>query len=141
MRGQAHAPPLPPPGREHRGDQGGHRLRSRDRGRRARNAPAHRGGAPAHPRGHRPAEPARERGCELSTEPQVHPALKTRITDLFGVKYPVVQTGMGYVSDARLTAATAAAGGLGILSAGLLSYEELSEAIDEVKEQTDQPFG
>src|SRR5690625_2560262 len=48
---------------------------------------------------------------------------------------------MGYVSDARLTAATAAAGGLGILSAGLLSYDELAQAIDEVKEQTDQPFG
>lgn len=77
----------------------------------------------------------------MSAEPQVHPALKTRITELFGVKYPVVQTGMGYVSDARLTAATAAAGGLGILSAGLLSYEELSQAIDEVKAQTDQPFG
>lgn len=71
----------------------------------------------------------------------MHPALKTRITELFGVKYPIVQTGMGYVSDAHLTAATAAAGGLGILSAGLLTYEELSHAIDEVKTITDKPFG
>lgn len=68
-------------------------------------------------------------------------ALKTRITEMFGVDYPIVQTGMGYVSDARLTAATAAAGGLGILSAGLLSYDELSEAIDGVKARTDRPFG
>lgn len=71
----------------------------------------------------------------------MHPALKTRITEMFGVQYPVVQTGMGYVSDASLTAATAAAGGLGILSAGLLTYEELSEAIDQVKSVTDKPFG
>ena len=41
----------------------------------------------------------------------------------------------------RLTAATANAGGLGILSAGLLSYEELAAAIDDVKARTDRPFG
>lgn len=68
-------------------------------------------------------------------------ALRTRITEMFGVEYPIVQTGMGYVSDSRLTAATAAAGGLGILSAGLLDYDELSRAIDEVKAATDKPFG
>lgn len=68
-------------------------------------------------------------------------ALRTRICDLFGIRYPIVQTGMGYVSDATLTAATANAGGLGILSAGLLSYEELAAAIDDVKARTDQPFG
>src|SRR5690625_3554296 len=60
---------------------------------------------------------------------------------MFGITYPIVQTGMGYVSDARLTAATAQAGGLGILSAGLLNFEELARAIDEVKEATDRPFG
>ncbi|WP_084550537.1 NAD(P)H-dependent flavin oxidoreductase [Actinomadura rifamycini] len=70
-----------------------------------------------------------------------HPALRTRATELFGVEYPIVQTGMGYVSDARLTAATAEAGGLGVLSAGLLSYEELSRAIDGVRSRTDRPFG
>lgn len=70
-----------------------------------------------------------------------HPALRTRATELFGVEYPIVQTGMGYVSDANLTAATANAGGLGILSAGLLSYEELSQAIDTVQSLTDRPFG
>ncbi|SEG93721.1 NAD(P)H-dependent flavin oxidoreductase YrpB, nitropropane dioxygenase family [Thermomonospora echinospora] len=70
-----------------------------------------------------------------------HPALRTRATELFGVEYPIVQTGMGYVSDAGLTAATANAGGLGILSAGLLSYEELAQAIDTVQSLTDRPFG
>ena len=70
-----------------------------------------------------------------------HPALRTRVTELFGIDYPVVQTGMGYVSDARLTAATSAAGGLGIIGSGLMSYEELAEAIDTVKSLTDKPFG
>lgn len=70
-----------------------------------------------------------------------HPALKTRVTELFGIEYPVVQTGMGYVSDARLTAATSAAGGLGILGAGLMSQAELAAAITAVKELTDKPFG
>ncbi|PZM97227.1 MAG: 2-nitropropane dioxygenase [Actinobacteria bacterium] len=69
------------------------------------------------------------------------PALRTRICDLFGVRYPIVQTGMGYVSDAKLTAATANAGGLGILSAGLLSYEELAAAVEAVQARTDRPFG
>ncbi|MEV0810451.1 nitronate monooxygenase [Micromonospora sp. NPDC050200] len=68
-------------------------------------------------------------------------ALHTRACELFGVRYPIVQTGMGYVSDAGLTAATANAGGLGILSAGLLSYEELAAAIDAVQARTDRPFG
>ncbi|WP_029136461.1 NAD(P)H-dependent flavin oxidoreductase [Nakamurella lactea] len=68
-------------------------------------------------------------------------ALRTRACELFGVQYPIVQTGMGYVSDAALTTATANAGGLGILSAGLLSYGELVAAIDKIKAGTDKPFG
>lgn len=77
----------------------------------------------------------------MSETTQTHPALRTRATELFGVDYPVVQTGMGNVSDAKLTAATANAGGLGILSAGLLSYEELATAIDQIQAATDKPFG
>jgi len=70
-----------------------------------------------------------------------HPALRTRATELFGVEHPIVQTGMGNVSDAGLTAATANAGGLGILAAGLLSFEELKAAIDQIQAATDKPFG
>jgi NAD(P)H-dependent flavin oxidoreductase YrpB (nitropropane dioxygenase family) len=70
-----------------------------------------------------------------------HPALHTRACELFGVRHPIVQTGMGYVSDAGLTAATAEAGGLGILSAALLPYDELAAAIEAVRARTDQPFG
>jgi NAD(P)H-dependent flavin oxidoreductase YrpB (nitropropane dioxygenase family) len=68
-------------------------------------------------------------------------ALQTRATELFGVEYPIVQTGMGWVSDARLTAATSAAGGLGIIGSGLMSYDELATAIATVQDITDRPFG
>lgn len=68
-------------------------------------------------------------------------ALRTRICDLFGIKYPIVQTGMGWVSGARLTAATSAAGGLGILASATMTLEQLERAIQDVKERTDKPFG
>ncbi|WP_206518141.1 nitronate monooxygenase family protein [Rhodococcus sp. X156] len=71
----------------------------------------------------------------------LHPALSTRVTELFGVKYPVVQTGMGWVSNAGLTAATANAGGLGIIAGGAMSYEELSDNITKVQALTENPFG
>ncbi|MFP5220149.1 MAG: NAD(P)H-dependent flavin oxidoreductase [Actinomycetes bacterium] len=71
----------------------------------------------------------------------MHPALRTRATELFSVRYPVVQTGMGWVSGPRLTSATANAGGLGILASATMSYEELETAIAETKERTSEPFG
>jgi NAD(P)H-dependent flavin oxidoreductase YrpB (nitropropane dioxygenase family) len=67
--------------------------------------------------------------------------LHTRFCDLVGVRYPIVQTGMGWVSSARLTAATSAAGGLGILAAATLTLDELATAIADVKARTDLPFG
>ena len=70
-----------------------------------------------------------------------HPALHTRICELFGCALPVVQTGMGWVSGARLTAATSAAGGFGILAAATMTPEELDAAIQRVKARTDRPFG
>ncbi|MGI9577972.1 MAG: nitronate monooxygenase, partial [Microthrixaceae bacterium] len=57
--------------------------------------------------------------------PSAHPALGTRATELFGVRFPIVQTGMGWVSGARLTTATAEAGGLGILASATMTLEEL----------------
>ncbi|MDA8371158.1 MAG: nitronate monooxygenase [Nocardiopsaceae bacterium] len=65
----------------------------------------------------------------------------TRATELFGVRYPIVQTGMGWVSGAGLTAATANAGGLGILAGVTLSAEELRSTVRRVRERTDAPFG
>ncbi|MCU1622722.1 MAG: 2-nitropropane dioxygenase [Frankiales bacterium] len=67
--------------------------------------------------------------------------MRTRATELLGVDHPIVQTGMGYVSGARLTSATANAGGLGIIASATMSYEELAQAISEVKARTSNPFG
>ncbi|MFL6238511.1 MAG: NAD(P)H-dependent flavin oxidoreductase [Actinomycetes bacterium] len=71
----------------------------------------------------------------------MHPALRTRFTELVGVRYPVVQTGMGWVSGPELTAATASAGGLGVLAAATMTYDELELAIKAVRARTDAPFG
>jgi len=68
-------------------------------------------------------------------------ALDTAICRLFGIRYPIIQTGMGWVSGARLTAATSAAGGLGILASATMTMPELERAIHEVRERTDAPFG
>lgn len=70
-----------------------------------------------------------------------HPALRTALCELTGVAVPVVQTGMGYVSDHRLTAATANAGGLGIIAGGTMSTPELADAIARTKALTERPFG
>jgi NAD(P)H-dependent flavin oxidoreductase YrpB (nitropropane dioxygenase family) len=67
--------------------------------------------------------------------------LKTPLTELTGVKHPVVQTGMGWVAGPRLVSGTANAGGLGILASATMTHEELEKAIVEVKGRTDKPFG
>lgn len=68
-------------------------------------------------------------------------ALHTPLCDLLGCRYPIVQTGMGWVSGARLTAATTAAGGFGILGAATMTLPMLTEAIRSVKQKTTRPFG
>jgi NAD(P)H-dependent flavin oxidoreductase YrpB (nitropropane dioxygenase family) len=67
--------------------------------------------------------------------------LRTRLCDLFGIRYPIVQTGMGWVAGPRLASATANAGGLGVLAAGTMRLDELRAAIAETKARTDAPFG
>ena len=67
---------------------------------------------------------------------------KTRITELFGIEYPIIQGGMMWISRAELVAAVANAGGLGILTAlTFASPEELAAEIKKTKELTDKPFG
>jgi NAD(P)H-dependent flavin oxidoreductase YrpB (nitropropane dioxygenase family) len=73
--------------------------------------------------------------------PDPHPALHTKLCDLVGVRYPIVQTGMGWVAGPRLVAATANAGALGILASATMTVEELGAAIADVKARTDAPFG
>jgi NAD(P)H-dependent flavin oxidoreductase YrpB (nitropropane dioxygenase family) len=70
-----------------------------------------------------------------------HPALRTHLCDLLGVEYPIVQTGMGWVAGPSLVAATANAGGFGILGAATMDLPALRSAITEVKAATDRPFG
>ncbi|MBT2234114.1 nitronate monooxygenase family protein [Nonomuraea sp. NEAU-A123] len=67
--------------------------------------------------------------------------MKTALTELVGCRYPIVQTGMGYVAGARLAAATSEAGGLGIIAAATMSVGKMTEAINSVRERTDAPFG
>ncbi len=71
----------------------------------------------------------------------MHPRLHTSVCDLFGVQIPIVQTGMGWVAGARLVAATANAGGLGILASATMDFTELRTAVAEVRTRTDRPFG
>jgi NAD(P)H-dependent flavin oxidoreductase YrpB (nitropropane dioxygenase family) len=70
-----------------------------------------------------------------------HPALRTRLTELLGCRYPIVQTGMGWVATPQLVAATSSAGGFGILAAATMTYDELVAAIADVRRRTDAPFG
>ncbi|KUL35000.1 2-nitropropane dioxygenase [Streptomyces sp. NRRL F-4489] len=69
------------------------------------------------------------------------PALATPLTELTGVRYPIVQTGMGWVAGPRLVSATAEAGALGILASATMTPGQLRSAVREVKSRTDQPFG
>jgi NAD(P)H-dependent flavin oxidoreductase YrpB (nitropropane dioxygenase family) len=73
--------------------------------------------------------------------PEPHPALRTKLCELVGVRYPIVQTGMGWVAGPRLVAATANAGGLGILASATMTVDELTAAIAEVRTRTTNPFG
>ena len=67
--------------------------------------------------------------------------LQTRATELFGVTYPVVQTGMGWVAGPSLVTGAAEAGGLGILAAATMTADEMEAAIAEVRSRTERPFG
>ena len=68
--------------------------------------------------------------------------MKTRITDLLGIEYPIVQGGMMWVGTADLAAAVSNAGGLGIITAlSLPTPEALSKEIARCREMTDKPFG
>lgn len=66
--------------------------------------------------------------------------MKTRITELFGIKYPIVLSGMSWISVPELVAAVANAGGLGILATGMLNPDETREYIRRTRELTNKPF-
>ena len=68
--------------------------------------------------------------------------MKTKITELLGIKYPIIQGGMMWVGRAELVSAVSNAGGLGILT-GLTqpTPEALKEEIERCRTMTDKPFG
>ena len=67
---------------------------------------------------------------------------KTRITELFGIKYPIIQGGMMWISRAELVAAVSNAGGLGIITAFTFpTPQELAAEINKTRGLTDKPFG
>jgi NAD(P)H-dependent flavin oxidoreductase YrpB (nitropropane dioxygenase family) len=67
--------------------------------------------------------------------------IRTRLTELLGIRHPVVQAAMGYVSGPRLAAATSNAGGLGLIASATMSLAELEAAIAETAGRTSAPFG
>ena len=69
-------------------------------------------------------------------------AFKTRITEILGIDYPIIQGGLAYLAYADLAAAVSNAGGLGQITAmSLPGPDELREEIRKVRELTDKPFG
>lgn len=69
-----------------------------------------------------------------------HTAFNNRITDLFGIRYPIIQAGMIWASGWKLAAAVSEAGGLGIIGAGSMYPETLREHIQKYKQACDKPF-
>lgn len=63
------------------------------------------------------------------------------ITEVLGIKYPIIQGGMAWISDAKLAAAVSNAGGAGIISCGGRTTEYVREEICKAKQLTDKPFG
>ena len=64
-----------------------------------------------------------------------------RITQLFGIEYPIIQGGMVWCSGWRLASAVSNNGGLGLLGAGAMHCDTLTEHIRKKKEATDRPWG
>ncbi|MFR7747215.1 MAG: nitronate monooxygenase [Eggerthellaceae bacterium] len=67
--------------------------------------------------------------------------MKTRVTELLGTQYPIIQGGMANIADARLAAAVSNAGGLGIIACGAAPTEWVKEQIELARTLTEKPFG
>ena len=67
--------------------------------------------------------------------------MNNKITQLFNIKYPIIQGGMVWVSGWKLASAVSNAGGLGLIGAGSMYPEVLREHIQKCKKATDKPFG
>jgi len=67
--------------------------------------------------------------------------IDTRLTKLLGIKYPVIQGGMAWVSDEHLASAVSNAGGLGLIAGGGDPKDIIREKVRAAKNMTDKPFG
>ena len=67
--------------------------------------------------------------------------MKTEITKLLGIEYPIIQGGMAWVAEYHLAAAVSNAGGLGLIGAASAPVQWVREQIQEAKKLTDKPFG
>ncbi|MEE1197431.1 MAG: enoyl-[acyl-carrier-protein] reductase FabK [Lachnospiraceae bacterium] len=67
--------------------------------------------------------------------------MKTEITELLGIEYPIIQGGMAWVAEHHLAAAVSNAGGLGLIGAASAPAEWVREQVREAKKLTDKPFG
>lgn len=67
--------------------------------------------------------------------------METRVTQLLGIKYPVIQGGMAWVAEHNLAAAVSNAGGFGLIGAASAPAEVVRDEIRKAKELTDKPFG
>lgn len=67
--------------------------------------------------------------------------MKSEVTELLGIKYPIIQGGMAWVAESHLAAAVSAAGGLGLIGGANAPAEVIRNYIREVKAVTDKPFG
>lgn len=66
---------------------------------------------------------------------------KTKLTEMLGIEYPIIQAGMGGVALAELAAAVSNAGGLGVVAGAMMSADDLREQIRETKRLTSKTFG
>ena len=67
--------------------------------------------------------------------------MKTRLTELLGIQYPIIQGGMAWVAEYHLAAAVSNAGGIGLIGAASAPPEVVREQVRKCKELTDRPFG
>lgn len=67
--------------------------------------------------------------------------MKTRVTEMLGITYPIIQGGMAWVAEHHLAAAVSAAGGLGLIGGANAPGEAVREEIRKARELTDRPFG
>ena len=74
--------------------------------------------------------------------PEASKTMKTRVTELLGIRYPIIQGGMQWVGKAELVSAVSNAGGLGVLTALTQpTPQALAHEIARTRTLTDQPFG